>query len=130
MIFRFIYTRRRRTKPSGPQIEELRTQAKAYLPGRLSTLAAEYGFTFNRVFIKNNLTNWGSCSTRGNVNLNLRLMHLPSDLQDYVILHELCHLKHLNHGPEFHSLLDGICTARGLGSEKELRRRLKEYHTI
>lgn len=126
MIFRFIYRKRRRPKPSGPQIETWRTQAKAYLPVRLAELAEEHGFEYNRVCIKNNRSNWGSCSTKGNINLNLQLMKLPKELQDFVMLHELCHLRHPNHGAEFHALLNSLCE----GKEKVLRKELKQYHTI
>ena len=115
-------TRRRRRK-AVPD-EALRAKAKAWLKPRLAELAAKYGFTYNKVFIRNNLTNWGSCSNRGNISLNMQLMRLPEELRDYVILHELCHLKQLNHGAEFHALLDSLCGGR----EKELRRQLRKYH--
>ena len=60
--------------PEGESIESLRAQAKASLPDRLRMLADRYGFQFNRVVIKHNTSNWGSCSTKGNINLNLNLM--------------------------------------------------------
>ena len=102
------------------QVEQWRAQAKAELPPRLSELAAQHGFVYNRVFIKNNVSNWGSCSSRGNINLNLRLVTLPPQLRDYVILHELCHLRYLNHGKQFHALLESVCPGhRSL--EKELQ---------
>ena len=66
--------------------EALRAEAKAWLVPRLAQLAAKHGFTYNRVFIKNNVSNWGSCSTKGNINLNMQLMRLPEELRDYVIL--------------------------------------------
>ena len=92
------------------EIEMLRRQAKAELPGRLAVLAARYGFTYNRVTIKHNATNWGSCSSKGNINLNLSIMRLPRILQDYVLLHELCHLRHQDHGHGFHLLLEHVLT--------------------
>jgi predicted metal-dependent hydrolase len=88
----------------------LRRQAKSELPPRLSVLAARYGFTYNRVTIKHNATNWGSCSAKGNINLNLNIIRLPRVLQDYVLLHELCHLRHLDHGHAFHLLLEHVLT--------------------
>lgn len=91
------------------QVERLRAQAKEYLPSRLAFLAAKYGFVYNRVTIKHNRSNWGSCSTRGNINLNLNLMRLPVLLADYVLLHELCHLRHPDHGGDFHGLLEKLC---------------------
>lgn len=92
------------------QIEVMRRQAKAELPIRLAELADRYGFTFNRVTIKHNSTNWGSCSARNNINLNLNIVRLPAALRDYILLHELCHLRHHDHGQGFHLLLEHVCT--------------------
>ncbi len=96
--------------PSSEEIADLRRRAKAELPPRLTELAERYGFMFNRLAIKHNATNWGSCSTRNNINLNLNIVRLPRALQDYILLHELCHLKHHDHGPAFHLLLEHVCT--------------------
>ena len=101
----------------------IRRQAKSYLPSKVSELAAKYGFRYNRLFLKNNRSNWGSCSSKGNINLNIHLMRLSSELCDHVILHELCHLKHRNHGLEFHALLNKLCS----GQEKEFNRELRRY---
>ena len=79
----------------------LRFDAKKYLPGRITELATTLGYTFQRVTIKNNKTNWGSCSNRKNINLNLHLMRLNDRLIDYVIVHELVHTIIPNHGPDF-----------------------------
>ena len=95
---------------SPDEIELLRRQAKAQLPGRLAEFASRYGFTYNRVTIKHNASNWGSCSSKGNINLNLSIMRLPRLLQDYVLLHELCHLRHQDHGHGFHLLLEHVLT--------------------
>lgn len=101
----------RDVKVMDPQeVEELRKKAKSELPSRLAEFADRYGFKYNRVVIKNNATNWGSCSTKGNINLNLKLMKLPGVLQDYVLLHELTHLRHPDHGQAFHLLLEHLCT--------------------
>lgn len=91
-------------------ISELRSRAKEELPGRLSELASRYGFIYNRIAIKHNATNWGSCSGRNNINLNLNLVRLPRVLSDYVMIHELCHLRHHDHGQAFHLLLEHLCT--------------------
>ena len=92
------------------EVEALRRQAKAELPLRLAELAARYGFIYNKVTIKHNSSNWGSCSTRNNINLNLNIVRLPSVLRDYVLLHELCHLRHHDHGHAFHLLLEHVLT--------------------
>ena len=102
------YQTRNADLPEGEDIESLRTQAKAVLPPRLKTLADRYGFTYNRVTIKHNTSNWGSCSTKGNINLNLNLMRVARPLQDYILLHELTHLKHPNHGAIFHDELERL----------------------
>ena len=94
--------------PEGEDIESLRAQAKAYLPVRLKELADRYGFRYNRVTIKHNTSNWGSCSSKGNINLNLNLMRVPRPLQDYILLHELTHLRYANHGPAFHAELERL----------------------
>ena len=94
--------------PEGEDIESLRTRAKAVLPPRLRALADRYGFRYNRVAIKHNTSNWGSCSTKGNINLNLNLLRVPEPLQDYILLHELSHLKHPDHGPAFHAELERL----------------------
>ena len=111
--------------PSDPvELETMREAARAALVPKLREAAARHGFGFKgRVAIKNNVTNWGSCSSKGNINLNMRLVLLPERLQDYVILHELCHLRHQNHGPQFHALLDSLLGGR----EKELQRELHEW---
>ena len=96
--------------PSETEIEALRRQAKKVLPSRLSELALRYGFVCNRVTIKHNASNWGSCSSKKNINLNLNIVRLPAVLQDYVLLHELCHLRHQDHGTAFHLLLEHVLT--------------------
>ena len=90
-------------------VEVLREEAKILLPQKLSYFSDQYGFHFHNVTIKHNSSNWGSCSRAGNINLNLNLIRLPEPLCDYVLLHELCHLKEPNHGPRFHALLERLC---------------------
>lgn len=117
--------------PAGSSTEQLitavtlaiRRSAQEYLPERAKQLANIYGFKYNKLFLKNNKSNWGSCSSLNNINLNIHLMRLPTELCDYVILHELAHLKHRNHGKEFHNYLNSLCHGR----EKEFSRTLKQY---
>lgn len=117
----YLLRRKPRRAPVTPEVEQLRARAKVQLPPRLKELADAHGFTYNRVVIKNNISNWGSCSAKGNINLNLRLLTLPQELQDYVMLHELCHLKELNHSPRFHALLEQVCPGH-----RELEKQLKQ----
>lgn len=85
----------------------LRYEAKRYLPGRMKALADLLGYSYKALTIKNNKTNWGSCSSLKNINLNLHLMRLPDRLIDYIVVHELVHTKIPNHGPEFKARLKG-----------------------
>ena len=110
---------------SPEQVEEMRRQAKETLPARLSELAARHSFKFSSVRIKHNSSNWGSCSQKGNINLNLNLVRVPEDLQDYVMLHELCHLVHPNHGTEFHALLESLCP-----EHRQKEKRLRQYRLL
>lgn len=113
--------------PDSTQYDEelLRKQAKAYLPGRLAQLAREHGFSYCALRIRKSRSNWGSCSVKRNINLSIFLMLLPEHLVDYVILHELCHTIHMNHSPEFWSLLDKHTGNRA----KQLRKELRNYAT-
>ena len=77
LYYRIIARRKPRRAPVNAEVERLRAIAKETLPSRLKELADVHGFTYNRVFIKNNVSNWGSCSAKGNINLNLRLVTLP-----------------------------------------------------
>ena len=124
-VWRIIRRRPRRKPVSSPEVLRLRAEAEEYLPQRLSELSRQTGLEYNKVRIKHNVSNWGSCSSKKNINLNLNIMRLPPELQDYVMLHELCHLRHMNHGPEFHALLESLCPGH-----REKQRRLKEYKLI
>ena len=83
-----------------------RKKARTLLVARLEELAKKHGFTYNRVFIRNQKTRWGSCSAKGNISLNYKLLFMPVELVDHVILHELTHTRHLNHSASFWDLLE------------------------
>lgn len=101
--------------------EQLRKQARTYLPERLAGLAARHGFAYTTVRINSAHTRWGSCSSRRSINLSLYLMLLPSRLSDYVLLHELCHTREMNHGPRFWALMDSVTDGRARALRSELR---------
>lgn len=89
----------------------LRKFAAKTLPGRLKELAGPAGYTtgVRRVSVRNQRTRWGSCSRRGVISLNWRLIQTPDHVRDYVILHELAHLKHMNHSVRFWAEVARIC---------------------
>jgi predicted metal-dependent hydrolase len=102
-----------------------RPAARRRLIDRLDYLALKYGFQYNRVFIKNQKTRWGSCSRKNNINLNVNLVRLPDELIDYTILHELVHTRVKNHGPRFWAHMDRL-----LGDARKLDRALGEYNLL
>lgn len=80
-------------------------EARRVVNERIVELNKHYNFTFNRVAIRDQRTRWGSCSVRKNLNFSYRIQYLPRALQNYVVVHELCHLQELNHGPRFWALV-------------------------
>ena len=100
----------------GPQ------EVKALLINRLKQLADQHGFQYERVTIRSQKTKWGSCSGKANINLNCKLAELPPNMIDYVILHELVHLKHRNHSKEFWAELDQY-----VPNAKAVSKELKKY---
>ena len=105
--------------------ESLRQHARVLFAPRLQELARRRGLTYKSMSIHKTHGRWGSCSTRGSINLSLYLMLIPRHLQEHVMQHELTHLKEMNHGPRFHALLDAAEGGRAEANEAEL----KHYHT-
>jgi predicted metal-dependent hydrolase len=92
---------------------------------RLSYFNQHYGLTYKRVTIKNQKTRWGSCSRHGNLNFSYLLSLLSPELADYIIVHELCHLKEFNHSRNFWNLV-----AETVPNHRELRKRLRSGHVM
>ncbi len=103
--------------------EVLRQEAKIDLPVRVARWANKFGLKYQTVTIKKLKSKWGSCSSRGNINLNLNVMRLPEHLIDYIVLHELAHTREMNHGPRFWGFL-GVLLAK---DPKPYDRELKKY---
>ena len=87
----------------------LNGQAHAYIKQRTSELAASLGVSYNRIFIRSQRTRWGSCSSMGNISLNWKLIMFPPRIIDYVIIHELAHLRVMGHGKAFWDVVAAHC---------------------
>jgi predicted metal-dependent hydrolase len=89
----------------------LRARARRELPPRLLDLAAQHGLTVTRISIRNQRWRWGSCNRGGHICLNWRLVTMPAPVRDYVLIHELMHLKRMDHSPKFWKLVAAACPA-------------------
>ena len=83
------------------EIKELADRALKYIPGRVKYYAGVIGVSYGGITIRNQKTRWGSCSSKGNLNFNCLLMLTPPEIIDYVVVHELCHRKEMNHSKAF-----------------------------
>ncbi len=86
---------------SNEEIHKLAEKALEYIPKRVSYFAKQIGVTYGKITIRNQKTRWGSCSSKGNLNFNCLLMLTPPEVIDYVVVHELCHRKEMNHSEAF-----------------------------
>lgn len=98
-----------RPEPPAAVLRALRARAACELPVRLHELAARHGLTVARVSVRNQRWRWGSCSPGGHICLNWRLVAMPAVVRDYVILHELMHLRRMDHSPKFWKLVASAC---------------------
>ncbi|MGE3706170.1 MAG: M48 family metallopeptidase [Vicinamibacterales bacterium] len=95
--------------PSKGELAAARVRAGRELPPRLHELAARFGLTVTKVSIRNQRWRWGSCSRTGHICLNWRLVDMPPDVRDYVLIHELMHLKRMDHSPAFWKHVAAAC---------------------
>lgn len=102
MQIRYEETRRVKEKQfTDDDIRKMKDEAKRVIPDRVKYYAGIMGVTFGKITIKNQKNRWGSCSSKGNLNFNCLLMMTPDKVRDYVVIHELCHLKQMNHSKMF-----------------------------
>ena len=97
-------------------------RARGFLHHKLSQFNEYYGFRYNKVAVKDQRSRWGSCSSRGNLNFSYKVFFLPEYLADYIVVHELCHLKELRHSVKFWKLVE-----RTIPDHKKRRKELKRY---
>jgi predicted metal-dependent hydrolase len=102
-----------------------RADAKKKIIRRLNELSMAHDIPFNKVFVRNQKTRWGSCSARKNISLNIKITRLPDDLMDYVIVHELVHIRHHNHSKSYWRELGRI-----VGNAKELDEQLDQHRFL
>ena len=88
---------------------ELRARAESELPPQLLALAARHGLAVRRVSIRDQRSRWGSCSPTGHISLNFRLLLMPPDVREYILIHELMHLRRANHSRAFWRLVEAAC---------------------
>lgn len=104
------------------ELRQLSHQAAQYIPPRVAMYAERVGVSYGRITIRHQRTRWGSCSTKGNLNFNCLLMLTPPEVTDYVIVHELCHRKEMNHSTRFWALVASL-----LPDYTEQKRWLREH---
>ncbi len=113
--------------------KRFRSAAKEYFPKRVAYYHQQTGGNYTKITIRDQKTRWGSCSSSGTLSFNYRLMYAPPRVLDYVVVHELCHLTHMNHSKDFWNMVASI-----MPDYKSYRQWLKdhgrelniEYHLI
>ncbi|MBQ5433489.1 MAG: M48 family metallopeptidase [Treponema sp.] len=93
---------------SEQDVRRIRKDAKKIIPERVEFWAKKLGVTYGRISIRLQSSRWGSCAQSGNLNFNCLLVIMPSDVLDSVVVHELCHRRHMNHSKEFYAEVEGV----------------------
>ncbi|MDP2363088.1 MAG: M48 family metallopeptidase, partial [Ignavibacteria bacterium] len=107
-------------KSSRREYLAVKGQALKLAKQKIEEFNAIYNFRYQKISIRNQKTRWGSCSRKGNLNFSYRIIHLPEKHFDYIVVHELCHLKELNHSRDFWSLV-----AQTIPDYKEIRKEIR-----
>ncbi len=105
---------------SKKDLKKYRVEVLAMVKERLNYYNQFYNLKYNRISIRNQKSRWGSCSKRGNLNFNYKILQLPAEIRDYIIVHELCHLQEFNHSKNFWNLV-----SQTVPNYKEIRRGLR-----
>ena len=106
---------------SSEELRSLTEEARRVFSDRVAIYAPLVGVSYGRITVRHQSTRWGSCSAKGNLNFNCLLVLLPDEIIDSVVVHELCHRKHMNHSPEFYAEIDKV-----FSDYKKCRQWLKE----
>ncbi len=104
---------------------KLKKEALEFVEKRVTYFNQMYGFRFNKICIRNQKTRWGSCSKKGNLNFNYKIASLPQKIADYIVVHELCHLKEFNHSQKFWNLV-----ARAVPDYLEIRNEIRKGYKL
>lgn len=112
----------RRDKKEYQMVKEY---ARDFITKRLEKYNESYGFEYKKIAIRNQKSRWGSCSSRRNLNFNYKIMFLPERYADYIIVHELCHLKEFNHSKRFWNLV-----SQTIPEYKEIKKQIKNFQKI
>lgn len=104
-----IYIADEETDLARPLVKALRAIAKSELPQAVAAFASQFGLKYEGVSIRDQKTRWGSCSSTGRISLNWRLVMTPPQVSDYIVIHELMHLKEMNHSHLFWRLVREVC---------------------
>ena len=104
-----IYLQSKQSDPSALVTGWLKDNAKEMLPAKTKAWAEKMGVEFNNIVIKDQQTVWGSCSSKKNLNFSYRIIKMPTAVQDYLMIHELCHLTYMNHQAEYWAMVAQYC---------------------
>ena len=119
------FPKKKSSAESRKEYKLYKEQARKYIEERVKYFNKFYQFTYNKIYIRNQKSRWGSCSKKGNINFSYKLLFLPSELADYVVVHELCHLQQLNHSKKFWNLV-----AETTPDYKQMRKELRKSYPL
>ena len=121
--FKIVIKKKKRAKDDRAKYLADKNKALLFAISRVKFFNEIYKFSYNKINIKNPRTRWGSCSKKGNLNFNYKILYLPQHLADYIIVHELCHLKEFNHSSRFWNLV-----SQTMPDYRQCRKSLKKEH--